>query len=144
MTTARAADTSTREPTTSAVTTLGAEHVAHRLKQRLGAADDDQHALLSVEAAVDQIHEQRGGGLLAFSVEPSHNPSGCMTPSTSIPSATTQKRSLRSIPSSISAARRRSSSGRDINSIRFSRVLATNSRLTADLLVDLGLRRGRD
>jgi hypothetical protein len=43
---------------------------------------------------------------------------------------------LESIPSSITTARRRSSSGRLIRSIRFSRVRDTNSRLTADLLAD--------
>ena len=73
---------------------------------------------------------------VAFSVEPSQSPSGCLTPSVSIPSATTQQRPLSSIPSSISTARRRSSSGRLISSIRFSRVRDTNSRLTADLLVE--------
>src|SRR4051812_13911297 len=80
---------------------------------------------------------------VAFSVEPSHSPSGCLTPSVWIPNATTQQRPLSSIPSSISTARRRSSSGRDMSSTRFSRVRATNSRLTAGLarraghLVDL-------
>ena len=39
---------------------------------------------------------------VAFSVEPSQSPSGCLTPSVSIPSATTQQRPLSSIPSSIS------------------------------------------
>jgi hypothetical protein len=53
------------------------------------------------------------------------------------PSATTQQRPFKSIPSSINTASRRSSSGRLISSIRFSRVRETNSRLTADLLVDL-------
>ena len=50
--------------------------------------------------------------------------------------ATTQQRPFRSIPSSISTARRRSSNGRDMSSIRCSRVRETNSRLTADLLVE--------
>src|SRR5215210_672471 len=69
---------------------------------------------------------------VAFSVEPSHRPSGCFEPSVSIPSATTQHRPLSSIPSSISTARRRSPSGRDMRSIRCSRVRETNSRETAD------------
>ena len=73
---------------------------------------------------------------VAFSVEPSQSPSGCLTPSVSIPSATTQQRPLSSIPSSISTARRRSSERPAISSIRCSRVRETNSRETADLLVE--------
>src|SRR4051812_32974420 len=41
---------------------------------------------------------------VAFWVEPSQSPSGCLVPSVSIPSATTQQRPLSSIPSSISTA----------------------------------------
>jgi hypothetical protein len=59
-----------------------------------------------------------------------------LTPSVSIPSATTQQRPLSSIPSSITTASRRSESARDIRSIRFSRVRDTNSRLTADFDID--------
>jgi hypothetical protein len=73
---------------------------------------------------------------VAFLVEPSQSPSGCLTPSVSIPSATTQQRPLSSIPSSISTATRRSSSRRLISSIRCSRVRETNSRETADLVVE--------
>jgi hypothetical protein len=54
----------------------------------------------------------------------------------SIPSATTQQRPFRSIPSSISTARRTSLSGRLISANRCSRVRDTNSRDTADLLVE--------
>jgi site-specific DNA recombinase len=53
---------------------------------------------------------------VAFSVEPSHNPSGIFTPSVVIPKATTIIRSLSSIPSSIITASRRSASCRDISS----------------------------
>ena len=67
-----------------------------------------------------------------FSVEPSHSPSGTLIPSVVIPSATTQQRPFSSIPSSISAARRTSASGRDISARRCSPVRPTNSRLTAD------------
>ena len=90
---------------------VDAEDVADGLAQRLGAVEDDEHALLDVQAALDEVREQRVA-TVAFSVEPSHSPSGCLTPSVSIPSATTQQRPLSSIPSSISTARRRSSSGR--------------------------------
>jgi hypothetical protein len=53
-----------------------------------------------------------------------------------IPSATTFVRSFSTIPSIINTARRTSSSRRDISSPSVSRVLATNSRLIADLLVE--------
>jgi len=59
-----------------------------------------------------------------------------LTPSVSIPSATTQQRPLSSIPSSINAAKRRSSSRRLISSIRCSRVRETSSRDTADFNVE--------
>jgi len=39
---------------------VDAEHVTHRLAQRLGAVDHDQHALLDIEAALDQVRQQRG------------------------------------------------------------------------------------
>jgi hypothetical protein len=38
----------------------GTEHVAHRLAQRLAAVQDTEHALLDIQAAVDEIGEQRG------------------------------------------------------------------------------------
>jgi hypothetical protein len=38
----------------------GAEHVAHGLAQRLAAVEHAQHALLDVQAAVNEIGEQRG------------------------------------------------------------------------------------
>jgi hypothetical protein len=59
-----------------------------------------------------------------------------LTPSVVIPSATTVVRSFKTIPSIISTARRTSSRRRDISSTSVSRVLATNSRLIADLLVE--------
>jgi hypothetical protein len=37
-----------------------AEHVAHGLAQRLAAVEHTEHALLDIEAAIDQIGEQRG------------------------------------------------------------------------------------
>ena len=39
---------------------VDAEHVADRLAQRLGAVDDHEHALLDVEAALDEVGQQRG------------------------------------------------------------------------------------
>jgi hypothetical protein len=73
---------------------------------------------------------------VAFSVEPSHSPSGIFTPSVVMPSATTLVRPLRSIPSIISTAKRTSSRRRDISASRFSRVRATNSRETAEREVE--------
>jgi hypothetical protein len=40
---------------------VGAEDVADGLAQRLGAVDDDQHALLDIQAALDEVGQQRGG-----------------------------------------------------------------------------------
>jgi hypothetical protein len=37
------------------------EHLVDGLAQRLGAVDHDEHALLDIEAALDQVGEQRGG-----------------------------------------------------------------------------------
>jgi len=112
-----------------------AEHVAHRLAQCLGAVDDHQHALLDIQAALDQVGAQRGrdGGVLGRAVP---QPERVLTLSLSMPSATTQQRPLSSTPSSIRTARRRSPSGRLMSAIRFSRVRETNLRETADLLVD--------
>jgi len=73
---------------------------------------------------------------VAFSVEPSQSPSGIFTPSVVIPSATTLVRPFRSIPSIIITASRTSSRRRLISASRFSRVRATNSRLTADFDVE--------
>jgi hypothetical protein len=39
---------------------VAAEHVADRLPERLGAVDHHQHALLGVEAAFDEVGQQRG------------------------------------------------------------------------------------
>src|SRR5215210_501443 len=72
----------------------------------------------------------------AVSAEPSQRPSGILTPSVVIPSATTFVRPLSSIPSIISTARRTSSRRRPISAARFSAVRATNSRLTADFEVE--------
>ena len=49
---------------------VDAEHVADGLAQRLGAVDDDEHALLDVQAALDEVGEQRGrdGGVLGRAV----------------------------------------------------------------------------
>jgi hypothetical protein len=40
---------------------VDAEHVADRLAERLGAVEDDEHALLDIEATLDEVREQRGG-----------------------------------------------------------------------------------
>src|SRR4051812_41344959 len=111
------------------------EHVADRLAQRLGAVDHAEHALLDVEATLDEVGQQCGGdGRVPGRAVP--QPQRVLDASLSIPSATTQQRPLSSTPSSISTAKRRSPSGRLISAIRFSRVRETNSRDTADLLVD--------
>jgi hypothetical protein len=73
---------------------------------------------------------------VAFSVLPSHSPSGIFTPSVVIPRATTFVRPLSSMPSIIITARRTSSSRRLISASRFSRVRETNVRLTADFDVE--------
>ena len=39
---------------------VDAEHVTDGLSQRLGAVDDDQHALLDIQAALDEVGQQRG------------------------------------------------------------------------------------
>ena len=46
------------------------KHVADGLAQRLGAVDDDQHALLDIQAALDEVRQQRGrdGGVLGRAV----------------------------------------------------------------------------
>jgi len=80
---------------------VDAEHVAHGLAQRLIAVEHDEHALLDIQPALDEVR-QHVVATVAFSVEPSRSPSGCLTPSVSMPSAT-QQRPLSSIPSSISA-----------------------------------------
>jgi hypothetical protein len=82
-----------------------AEHLDDGGPQCLAPVQDDEHALLDVQAAVDEVGEQAPGDGLS-SVEPSHRPSGTMTPSVVMPSATTQQRPLSSMPSSISPASR--------------------------------------
>ena len=117
-----------------------AEDVADRLPQRLGAVDHEQDALLGVQAAVDEVGQQRGGdgGVLgralpeperdldALGGDPERDDVACGPCS--------------SIPSSIITARRTSSRRRLISASRFSRVRATNSRLTADFDVDRAWR----
>ena len=112
-----------------------AEHGADRLAQRFGAVDDEQHPLLGVQAALDQIRQQRGRDG-RVSVEPSHSPSGIFTPSVLIPKATIIIRPLSSSPSSIITARRRSPNWRLISSPSASRGRSTNDLDTADFDVD--------
>jgi hypothetical protein len=73
---------------------------------------------------------------VAFSVEPSQSPSGILTPSVVIPSATTCVRSAISSPSSIITARRTSSSRRNISSPSAVRVRSMNISDTEDFEVD--------
>ena len=63
---------------------------------------------------------------VAFSVEPSQSPSGILTPSVVMPSATTCVRSAISIPSSIITANLTSSSLRDMSSSSALAVRSTN------------------
>ena len=74
---------------------------------------------------------------VAFSVDPSHSPSGILTPSVLMPSATTCVASAISIPSSIITARRTSSSRRPISSESAVVVRSTNISDTDVLLVAL-------
>jgi hypothetical protein len=84
-----------------------AEHLSDRFPERLGSVDDEQHPLLDIKPAVDQI-----------------------------PRATMLVRPCSSIPSIIITARRRSASGRDISAHSASRVRSTNARDTDDFDVD--------
>jgi hypothetical protein len=112
-----------------------AEDGADRLPQRLGAVDDEEDALLGIQAAVDEIAEQCGGDRRVLG-RALPQPSGILTPSVVMPSATTLVRPLRSMPSIIMTARRTSPSRRLMSASRFSRVRATNSRLTTDFDVE--------
>jgi len=69
---------------------------------------------------------------VAFSVEPSQSPSGILTPSVLIPSATTCVRSTISSASSIITANLTSSSRRDISSPSALQVRSMNSSDTVD------------
>jgi len=95
-----------------------AEDVSDRAPDRLGAVDDDdeQDRLIRIQAAVDERSASSVRASVAFSVLPSQSPSGILTPSVVIPSATTRVRSGISRPSSIITASRTSSSRRDISS----------------------------
>jgi hypothetical protein len=42
-------------PMTALHRRVGAEHVPDGLAQRLGAVDHDEHALLDIQAALDQV-----------------------------------------------------------------------------------------
>ena len=72
---------------------------------------------------------------VAFSVEPSTSASGCLVPSMSMPSATTQHDSAKCTPSIINATRSSPDRSRDSSSASAVSVIATNLRETADLLV---------
>ncbi len=112
-----------------------AEDVVDRSSERLAAIQDDEHALLDVQARSTRS-ASNATVIVLFSVEPSHSPSGTFTPSLLTPKATTQQRPFRSIPSSINAARRMSASERDISACKCSPVLPTNARLAALLLAE--------
>ena len=73
---------------------------------------------------------------VAFSLEPCHSPSGILTPSVVIPSATTLVRPLSSMPSIIITASLVSSRRRAISSERASRVRSMKVRETADFEVE--------
>ena len=76
---------------------------------------------------------------VAFSLEPSHSPSGILTPSVVIPSATMFVRPFSSIPSSIITASLTSSRRRLISSSSATRVRSTNARDTDDFDVERAL-----
>ena len=58
------------------------------LRERLRAVDHEQHPLLDVQAAVDEIGQQRGRRPSRSRSSPSHSPSASFSPSVVIPSAT--------------------------------------------------------
>jgi len=102
-------------------------------RARLGAVDHKQHPLLGVEAALDQIREQRRRDrrVLARTLpetERDLDPVGR--------DAERDVRPFNSIPSSISTARRTSSSRRPISSPSATRVRSTNARDIDDLLIE--------
>ncbi len=72
---------------------------------------------------------------VAFSVEPSTNASGCLTPSMPMPSATTQHDSAKCTPSIINATTSSPDRSLDNSSASAVSVIATKRRETADLLV---------
>jgi hypothetical protein len=86
---------------------VGAEHVADRLAERLGAVEHDEHALPRVEATFDEVGQQHGGdgGVLGRAVP---QPERVLDAVGVDPQRDDQQRPFRSIPSSISTARRRS------------------------------------
>jgi hypothetical protein len=112
-----------------------AEHGSHGLPERL-----DPSITNSIPCSGSRPRSTRADSsavaTVAFSVEPSHSPSGIFTPSVVIPSATIIIRSFSSLPSIIITARRRSASWRLINSESASRVRSTNVRDTALFDVD--------
>src|SRR3954454_23146609 len=64
---------------------------------------------------------------VVFSVDPSTNPSGCLVPSTSMPSATTHRCSAKYTPSIINATRSKSVRSLASRSVSAVSVMATNS-----------------
>jgi len=110
-----------------------AEHVADRTAQGLGAVDHEQDRLVGVEAAVDEVGQQRArqGRVLRRAFPQA----GTFTPSVLIPSATTCVRSATSMPSRIITARRTSSNRRLISPPSALAVRSTNSPEIVDLLV---------
>jgi hypothetical protein len=87
----------------------------------------------ALDPAVDRL--QRLWQRVAFSVEPFHRPSACFWPSAAIPSATIKQCSPTWTPSRMRPTSSRLSSGCDCQASNCARVLATNRRLTALLLV---------
>jgi hypothetical protein len=79
---------------------VDAEHVADGLAHRLGAVDDDQDALLCVQAALDEVGQQRGrdNAVLGRAVPQPKR----VLDAVAVDRATTQQRPLSSMPSSIS------------------------------------------
>jgi hypothetical protein len=114
---------------------LLAEHVLDRAADCLPAVDDKEDRLLGIQPRSTRSDNSERASV-AFSVEPSHSPSGIFTPSVVIPSATTWQRSAISIPSSIITARRTSSSRRPINSSSAVRVRSMNNSDTLLLPVE--------
>src|SRR3954447_21694602 len=112
-----------------------AKGAADRLGQGLGAVDDEQPRYRRVEAALDQVVEQRlnRGGVFGG---PSTSPSGCFSPVASMPTAATRIRSSWTCrPSIWIASRSKDDRWLASQSVSFALDSATNLRDTADFEV---------
>jgi hypothetical protein len=87
----------------------GVEHVTYRLAEGLGTVEHAAHALTDIQAAIDEIGQQRGRDRRVLR-RALPQPERDLHALRRDPKATTLQRPFRSTPSSISTARRMSSS----------------------------------